>query len=52
MEAGGEEGRRLVKKKKKKAININGSGGSPAGDPRHDPFKQDKRVDPFMTQTR
>ena len=25
-------------------ININGSGGSPAGDPRHDPFKQDKRV--------
>ena len=33
--------------KKNKQIIINGSGRSPAGDPRHDPFKQDKRVDPF-----
>jgi hypothetical protein len=30
-----------VKKKKK---TLNGSGGSPAGDPRHDPLSKDKRV--------
>jgi hypothetical protein len=39
---------RLGEKKKKKK----GSSGSLAGDPQHDPFEQDKRVNPFTTQTR